>query len=84
MAKKRNYYRYKLKQRGKIVYIGITNNPICREEEHRQEGKDFSKKMHIIRPAVSKETAEQREQNSLESYMKSHQGKNPKYNETNK
>lgn len=80
MTKKRNHYRYILKKRRKKVYIGITKNPKRREEEHKQEGKDFSH-MEIIKQKVSKETAEQWEENSLKTYRKGHQGKNPKYNE---
>ncbi|MBA7657666.1 hypothetical protein ES703_65606 [subsurface metagenome] len=80
MTKKRNHYRYILKKGRKKVYIGITKDPERREEEHKQEGKDFSH-MEIIKPKVSKETVEQWEENSLKTYRKGHQGKNPKYNE---
>lgn len=83
MAKNRNYYRYELKQHRKVVYRGITKDPERREMEHRNEGKRFTH-MKIVGPAVTKEAAEEWEEKSLESFRKSHGGRNPKYNETEK
>lgn len=83
MAKKRNHYRYELKQGRKVVYRGITDNPDRREGEHRDEGKRFSH-MHVVRRPVTKEAAEEWEEENLKSYRKSHRGKNPRYNETSK
>ncbi len=39
MAKARNHSRYELRDKGKIVYVGITRDPERREEEHKDEGK---------------------------------------------
>ena len=83
MSKRRNYYRYELKDGKKVVYRGITDNPDRRENEHNQTGKRFSQ-LNIIGPSVTKPTAEKWEEKSLESYRTSHKGKNPKYNKTNK
>jgi len=80
MAKARDYHRYELKRGKKVVYRGITNDPERREAEHRQEGKNFTH-MHIIGPAVTKETAQKWEEQSLQSYRRSHGGRLPEYNE---
>jgi len=83
MPKRRDYHRYELKQQRKVVYKGITNNPERREEEHKDGGKLFSN-MKIIGPSVTKKTAEDWEEKSLQSYRDSHGGINPKYNELDK
>jgi predicted GIY-YIG superfamily endonuclease len=83
MAKTRDHYRYELKRGRKVVYRGITNDPERREAEHRQEGKNFSH-TRIVGPAVTKETAQKWEGQSLASYRKSHGGKLPEYNEAGK
>jgi predicted GIY-YIG superfamily endonuclease len=80
MARKRNHYRYELRDGKKIVYLGITNDPARREEEHMSAGKKF-KSMNILGPAITKESAEKWEEERLARYRKSHSGKNPKYNE---
>lgn len=81
MAKKRNHYRYELKEVRKIVYIGITDDPSRREPEHKSEGKHFAN-MKIVGRAVTEESAKQWEEKKLDQYRRSHRGKNPKYNET--
>ena len=43
----RNFYKYELKEGNKVVYVGITNNPDRRENEHLLEGKNFDK-MDIV------------------------------------
>ena len=84
MAKKRDHYRYELKDGVKIVYIGITKRPPERREaEHRGERKRFTH-MRVVGPAVTKETAEKWEEDRLAAYRQSHKGKNPKYNKTSK
>lgn len=83
MARKRNHQRYELKQGRKVVYRGITNDPDRREEEHRDEGKRFSH-LHVVGRPVTKDAAEVWEEKSLADYRKSHKGKNPRYNETDK
>jgi len=81
MSKKRNYYRYELRDGRKIVYIGVTDDPSRREREHKSEGKRFTS-MNIVGPAVTKGSAEQWEEKRLEQYCRSHGGKSPKYNKT--
>lgn len=83
MSKKRNYYRYKLWDQGKIVQYGITNDPERREAEHKDEGKRFST-FSKEGPAVTKDSAEEWEEQKLKSYREHHRGKNPRYNETDK
>lgn len=78
--KKRNYYRYQLKDGNEIKYIGITNDPDRRESEHNSD-KKFNK-MDVVGPAVSKETAQQWEEDRLQTYRNGHEGQNPKYNQT--
>ena len=79
-GRKRRYHRYELKQNRRVVYRGITEDPDRRATEHKQQGKRFTR-MIIVGPAVSKESAEKWEEESLESYRRNHCGKNPKYNE---
>lgn len=79
MPKKRNYYRYELWDNKKLVYIGITDNPKRRLQEHKIEGKKFTR-MKIVGRAVTKETAEKWEENRLRTYRRHHKGRNPKYN----
>lgn len=83
MARRRNYYRYELKQDHKLVYVGITNNPTRREIEHSKEGKRFTK-MAVVGPVVTKKTAEKWEEERLSKYSKNHGGNTPSYNKTNK
>ena len=83
MAKKRKYHRYELKQGKKVVYRGITKDPESRESQHKNKGKRFSH-IHKIGPGVTKKTAEKWEEQSLKTYRKSHKGRNPRYNKTDK
>ena len=76
---KRNTYPYVLKHGRKAVYIGITKDPERREQEHRDEGKNFTSM--ILDFPCSEETALKREQEKIESYKRSHKGKKPKYND---
>ena len=77
--KKRNTVTYDLKTGSKVVYKGITKNPERREEQHRQEGKKFSH-LKITSRQMTEEGAIKKEQKELQTYRKTHQGKNPKYN----
>ena len=66
------------------MQFGITNRPPeIREAEHRGKGKKFTRLL-VVGPAVTKETAEKWEEDSLATYRRSHGGKNPKYNKTSK
>ncbi len=84
MGMKRDHHRYELKDGREIVQFGITKRPPeIRETEHTGEGKRFTH-MRVVGPAVTKETAEKWEEDSLATYRRSHGGKNPKYNKTSK
>ena len=83
MSKRRNHYRYKLYDQHQVVQFGFTNDPERREEEHRDEGKRFST-LKVEGPAVIKKTAEQWEEERLANYRRTHQGRNPRYNKTDR
>lgn len=79
MSAKRDHYRYSLWDGHEKVYIGQTTDPESRENAHRQD-KEFDR-MQIEGPAVSRETALEREQEAIEKYRSTHGGRAPKYNE---
>ena len=83
MARKRDHFRYHLKQGNKVVYVGITDNPERREQQHRDAGKMFSK-LKTVGPVVKKDTAEKWEEDALKQYRSAHKGRNPRYNKTDK
>lgn len=80
MPMPRDTYKYELKQGNKVVYAGITNDPIRRETQHRQD-KDFDA-MKIVGRASTRSGAEQWETDRLETYMRNHKGELPEYNKT--
>ncbi len=80
---KRDTLRYKLVHDGRVVYYGITDDPERRREEHKEDGKEFDT-MNVTRPAVTEKSAEQWEEERLEAYRRSHHGRNPRYNETDR
>ncbi len=80
---KRDNHRYELRDKGKIVYVGITDDPDRRQGEHKNEGKRFTS-MNVVGPAVTQGSAEKWEEERLQKYRKSHSGKNPRYNKTGK
>ena len=67
MAKKRATLTYDLKAGNKIVYRGTTNDPERREQEHRDEGKRFSK-MDITSRRMTEDGAKQKEAEALKTY----------------
>lgn len=83
MPNKRDYNRYVLKSGKKTVYVGITNDFERREKEHKETGNDFSSIVKVG-PKVTKKSAEQWEEDKLDTYSKNHNGKGPKYNKTKK
>ena len=83
MAKKRNTSRYTLREKAKIVGFGITNDLERREDEHREDGKRFTSMKQEGR-RVTRESAEQWEEQRLEQYRRTHKGRNPRYNKTDK
>ena len=70
---------YDLKQGGKIVYRGTTDDPDRREQEHRDDGKRFSK-LTVTSRKMTEDGAQKKESESLETYRQGHSGKNPLYN----
>ena len=79
MAKKKHdTVTYELKEGNKVVYVGTTNDPERREQEHQESGKNF-KKMTITSRRMTEDGAKKKEQERLETYRKN-QGENPKYN----
>ena len=76
---RRDTYPYVLKDKNKIVYIGITDDPKRREQEHRVERKRFTR--IVVGYPCSKETALEREQSRIRQYQGSHGGKKPRYND---
>ena len=79
MAKKRSTQTYRLKDGRKTVYIGSTNDLERREEEHRDEGKHFTRLEPTSRK-MTEEGAKQKEADQLQTFRKGHGGKNPKHN----
>jgi len=78
LAKKRDTYNYNLWDGSRKVYAGVTNDPEVRELQHRRD-KKFTR-VEVRKPAVSRETALEREQEAMERYRQSHGGRPPKYN----
>jgi predicted GIY-YIG superfamily endonuclease len=78
---KKDTYCYKLFRGYETVYIGITNDLNAREKEHINEGKKFDI-MSIVGTPVTRDSALEWEEQELAKYRNSHQGRNPKYNNT--
>lgn len=76
---KRNTYKYELTKGNKVVYVGITNNPERREQEHHQN-KDFDK-MNIVGKVSTFKGASQWETDRIQTYMANHNGHTPLYNQ---
>ena len=81
MANKRNTQTYALYQGNEKVYIGTTDDLERREQQHREDGKKFSRIEPTSRRMTS-DSAKKRETDQLETYRRGHKGKNPKYNKT--
>ena len=79
MAQKRDTYKYELKQGNKVVYVGITDDPGRREQEHRNDGKQFTS-MNIVGNASTRQGASACEEQRIQTYMGNHHGQTPQYN----
>ncbi len=77
---KRDTTRYELYDKRKKVYVGITDDPERRKQEHTDEGKRF-KSMKIVGPKVSRKSALDWERETIEKYKRRHGSKPPKYND---
>lgn len=78
MAKKQDTVTYELKQGNKVVYVGTTNDPEQREQQHREDGKKFGH-MNVTSRRMTEDGAKKKEAERLATYRKN-QGGNPKYN----
>ncbi|MEW8417175.1 MAG: GIY-YIG nuclease family protein [Candidatus Thiodiazotropha endolucinida] len=78
MAKKQDTVTYELKQGNKVVYVGTTNDPKQREQQHREDGKKFGH-MNVTSRRMTEDGAKKKETERLATYRKN-QGRNPKYN----
>ena len=76
-SKRRDTVVYELYNKGKKVYIGITNDPERRRQEHKQD-KEFDT-MKIVTGKRTEESARKEEQRRIEMYEKK-TGHKPKYN----
>ena len=81
MANKRDTQTYALYQGNKKVYIGTTDDLKLREEQHRDDGKKFSRAEPTSR-RMTPDSAKKKEAEQLETYRRGHKGKNPRYNKT--
>ena len=72
---------YELLQTNAVVYIGITNNPEEREQQHVREFKVFTH-LRITSEPMQRNTAEQKEENDLQAFRDNNGGRNPLYNQT--
>ncbi len=74
---KRTTCNYKLKDKNKIVYEGITNNISRRIKEHIRSGKKFTSCVYSAKR--TRKSALLQEAKALKRY-RSNQGRLPKYN----
>ena len=79
MPKPRGTWLYELKNSNEIVQYGLTNNPDRRVIEHDNSGKKFTH-MNIISVALTRDSAEEREEEEIQRYQRQHRGKPPRYN----
>ncbi len=77
----RDTVNYNLKQGGKVVYKGTTNDLEKRAAEHKADGKKFSHIQQVGR-AKTENGASKEETRQLGVYRSNNGGKNPKYNKT--
>lgn len=77
---KRDTYCYELKDKGKVVYRGITTDVERRVREHARDGKRFTTYCFDTIP-VSRKSAYGAEKEGVHTYKRSH-GKRPRYNKT--
>ena len=81
MAKKRDTQTYALYEGNEKVYIGTTDDLKRREQQHRDDGKKFSRAEPTSR-CMTPDSAKRREADQLKTYRQGHRGQNPRYNKT--
>jgi predicted GIY-YIG superfamily endonuclease len=79
MPQKRDTVTYELKQGRKVVYVGTTNDPTVREQQHKNSGKSFTH-MRVTSRRMTADGAQKQESDRLSKYRDSHGGRNPRYN----
>lgn len=77
----RDYSKYILRNKGKIVYVGITNDLERRCKEHCLD-KDFTS-IQKVGNKTTLDAAKKWEAERLATYRKNSGGNNPKYNKNN-
>ena len=65
---------------GRINYVGVSNDPYRRAEEHYMDGKRG--RLKVETSAMSRSEARQWEVERLAAYRRNHSGKNPRHNKT--
>lgn len=72
-------YVYELIQGTTVVYIGMSNDTKRREDEHRNEGKQFDY-LKVVAGPMTEDDARAEEKRRLDEYRRTH-GDTPKYND---
>ena len=67
-------------RRGRVNYVGITNNPRRRAAQHRRDGKEA--RLRVETGGMSRKAARRSESARLASHRRRHGGRNPRYNQT--
>ena len=80
MSAKKDTVTYELRWDEDVVYIGTTNDPDRREDEHRLDGKIFDELKRTSKPMTEKR-AKQKEAKDLKAFRRAHRGENPIYND---
>ena len=78
MSKKRDTVTYELKKGNQVLYVGTTNDPDRREQEHLAAGKEFGH-INITSRRMTNDGAKKKEAVRLQTFRKN-QGRNPLYN----
>ena len=78
----RDTFKYELRRGNKVVYVGITNDLVRRETEHRNEGMEFTSIVKVGN-ATTREAAEVWESDRINTYKENHHGERPEYNQNN-
>ena len=78
MPAKEDTVTYELRWDGDVVYIGTTNDPDRRKDEH-DEDMIFDELVPTSEPMTAA-MAKQKEAEDLEAYRRDHDGMNPLYN----
>jgi len=78
--RKRDTYRYVLRDGRDVVMYGVAKDPDARLEEHRRNHRNNGLTMTVVGPAVTNESALAWERTQIELYCRAHGGRRPRYN----